>query len=51
MNSTRRRGEAVLATLVAGAAVVLVVGAGVLYFRIHRQPRAHESGGDPVSSG
>ena len=31
MKSARRRNEAVLAALVAGAAVVLVVGAGVLY--------------------
>ena len=49
--STRRRGEAVLAALLAGAAVVLVVGAGGALLRIHRQPGAHESRGNPVSSG
>ena len=56
MKSTRRRREAVLATLVAGAAVVLVVGAGVLYFGstvipVHTTPAAIPSAAADVDAG
>ena len=49
--SARRRGEAVLAALVAGAAVVLVLGAAVLYFGSTVNPVHTDRCGDPVSSG
>ena len=56
MKSARRRGEAVLAALVAGAAVVLVVGAGVLYFGstvipVHTNPAAIPSAAADVDAG
>ena len=56
MTSTRRRGEAVLAALLAGAAVVLVVGAGVLYFGstvnpVHTSPAAIPSAAAAVDAG
>jgi serine beta-lactamase-like protein LACTB, mitochondrial len=56
MKSARRRAEAVLAVLVAGAAVVLVVGAGVLYFGsivdpVHTNPAAIPSAAADVDAG
>lgn len=56
MKSARRRGEAVLAALVAGAAVVLAVGAGVLYFGstvnpVHTNPAAIPSAAADVGAG
>ena len=56
MESARRRGEAVLAVLVAGAAVVLVVGAGVLYFGstvdpVHTSPAVIPSAAADVDAG
>ena len=56
MKSARRRGEAVLAALVAGAAVVLVVGAGVLYVGstvnpVHTNPAAIPSAAADVDAG
>ena len=54
--STRRRGEAVIAAVVAGAAVVLVVGAGILYVGstinpVHTSPAAIPSAADDVDAG
>ncbi len=54
--SARRRGEAVLAALAAGAAVVLVVGAGILYFGstvhpVHTNPAAIPSAAADVDAG
>ena len=56
MKSARRRGEAVLAVLVAGAAVVLVVGAGILYVGstvdpVHTNPAAIPSAAADVDAG
>ncbi len=56
MESARRRAEAVLAALVAGAAVVLVVGAGILYFGstvnpVHTSPAAIPSAAADVDAG
>jgi serine beta-lactamase-like protein LACTB, mitochondrial len=56
MMSARRRGEAVLAALVAGAAVVLVLGAAVLYFGstvlpVHTTPEAIPSAAAGVDAG
>jgi len=56
MQSTRRRGEAVLAALIAGAAVVLVIGAGVLYFGstiipVHTNPAAIPSAAADIDAG
>ena len=54
--STRRRGEAVIAAVVAGAAVVLVVVAGILYVGstinpVHTSPAAIPSAADDVDAG
>ena len=54
--STRRRGEAVIAALVAGAAVVLVAGAGILYFGstinpVHMSPASIPSAPADVAAG
>jgi CubicO group peptidase (beta-lactamase class C family) len=56
MMSSRRRTEAVLAVLVAGAAMVLVVGAGVLYFGstvdpVHTDPAEIPSAASDVGAG
>lgn len=52
---TRRSGEAVIAAVVAGAAVVLVVGGGILYVGstvtpVHTSPAAIPSSADAVDS-
>jgi serine beta-lactamase-like protein LACTB, mitochondrial len=56
MHSARRRGEAVLAALLAGAAVVVVVGTAVLYFGstvipVHSDPAAIPSAAADVDTG
>ena len=54
--SARRRGEAVLAVLIAGAAVVLVAGAGILYLgstvpAVHTTPEAIPSAAAGTDAG
>jgi len=56
MKSSRRRGEAVIAAVVAGTAVVLVVGAGILYFGstinpVHMSPESIPSAPADVDAG